>query len=254
MKRETVEDREIFVYLPPSYGEGDGRYPVVYLQDGGYLAEDSLNLLEHQFVIGELPELIFVGIPTENRNAEYTPWPAKALVSRFADFPGEGDRYLAFLVERLKPHIDASYRTLSGPPHTGIAGASLGALISLYGWYRYPEVFGRIISLSASFWYEGFVDFVKEQPLPSEAAKVYMYVGDLEGVYKDNIQQHMVPATHEIYQTLLDKGLGPEQLAFHLGEEATHDTVFFLQQFPEALAWLFQGQDEAASVQMEELA
>ncbi len=62
--------------------------------------------------------------------------------------PPLSDAYLRFLVEELKPRIDAEYRTLPGRDDTVIAGSSMGGLISLYAMMRYPEVFGAAGCLS----------------------------------------------------------------------------------------------------------
>ena len=58
------------------------------------------------------------------------------------------DGYLAFLVEELKPFVDATYRTLPDQPHTLVMGSSMGGLISLYALEQYPHVFGGAGCLS----------------------------------------------------------------------------------------------------------
>jgi len=59
-----------------------------------------------------------------------------------------GDAYLRFIVEELKPRIDATFRTKPGREHTAIAGSSMGGLISLYAAAEYPDVFGRVGAVS----------------------------------------------------------------------------------------------------------
>ncbi|WP_259462719.1 alpha/beta hydrolase-fold protein [Caldibacillus debilis] len=76
---------------------------------------------------------------------EYTPWRAKALSDPYPDFGGQGSHYLSFLVEKLKPYIDRKYKTDGRREQTGIIGASLGGLISIYAAYLYPDVFGKIV-------------------------------------------------------------------------------------------------------------
>jgi enterochelin esterase-like enzyme len=58
------------------------------------------------------------------------------------------DGYVRFLVEELKPFIDAHYRTLAAPAGTFTMGSSMGGLISLYALCRHPEVFGAAGCLS----------------------------------------------------------------------------------------------------------
>ena len=101
-----IYQRSLLIYLPPGYPQDSHNYPVVFVQDGGDIFDlgksDSIAVLEEMFDLGELPELILVGIEPLNRLDEYTPWPATALTERFADFGGQGSTYLRFVVEACK--------------------------------------------------------------------------------------------------------------------------------------------------------
>lgn len=241
-QQDVVLDKQISVYLPPSYSKSENaRFPVVYLQDGIDLVSQVFNLLSHKFRIKELSELIIVGIEPNNRIHEYTPWPAASLRGAgHPGFGGKGAEYIEYITDILKPHIDKTYRTLSEPEHTGMIGASLGGLISLYAGYLRPDVFGKIGALSASFWYEGMLSYVESNPLPlHKEGKLFLSVGSLEGVYKENIQRHMVPHTIRAHELLLEKGMTTDRLKFVLEEGGTHDDVFFAKQFTEALQWMF---------------
>jgi predicted alpha/beta superfamily hydrolase len=238
-RKETFGGRGILVYLPPSYAEGESRYPVLYVHDGGYLFEDCANWLQHLIAIGSIPEVIYIGIETDNRNDEYTPWPAKALMEGRPDFGGKSPEYIAFLADRLKPYIDNRYRTLRAPEHTGIIGASFGGLVSMHAAYLRPDVFGAVGSLSGSYWYEGYLDYMREQPQPPPVRKLFMSVGDCEGIYKHNIQKLMVPNTIKARDLLLEQGFPAQGLKFVIDEGATHDSVFFIKQFPKAIRWFF---------------
>jgi predicted alpha/beta superfamily hydrolase len=104
---------------------------------------------------GDFTSPIIVGIwNTANRLGEYLPEAAlddsrtRARVNRFIRrFRGKhrfevcGDAYLAFIVEELKPRVDAEFRTQTGQSDTFIAGSSMGGLISLYSVCRYPQIF-----------------------------------------------------------------------------------------------------------------
>jgi predicted alpha/beta superfamily hydrolase len=106
-------------------------------------------------------EVIVVGVHSDEatRNIDY--FPQKAGVEHAAAFardfgrfdPDElnADNYLAFLVEELKPRIDASYRTQPEREHTTIMGSSMGGLISLYAISEYPNVFGAAGMVSTHF-------------------------------------------------------------------------------------------------------
>lgn len=236
---EWFQDREICIYLPPSYNIRTEGFPVVYIHDEGYLFRDQLPALESLMCRQELRELIFVGIRPDNRNCEYTPWYAKALSARYGEFGGQGAQYLDFLANELKPYMDKTYRTLSTPENTGIAGASFGGLISMYAAFLLPGVFGRIASISGSFWYEGFIEFMKATGIERPGRKIYLDVGMLEGAEKTNIQQTMVKRNKDAYEILRQKGFSAEHCRFAVEAGANHEHAFFLRRFPFALQWLF---------------
>jgi predicted alpha/beta superfamily hydrolase len=56
------------------------------------------------------------------------------------------------IIEELKPLIDRTYRT--APDRTGVAGSSLGGLVSLHLGFTHPAVFTRIAALSPSVWWD----------------------------------------------------------------------------------------------------
>ena len=83
-------------------------------------------------------EAIVVGVHNAGaeRLAEYSPFPDRRHGG------GDGDEYLAFLADTLKPRIDRLFRTRPERDATAILGSSMGGLISLYAYFRYPSVFG----------------------------------------------------------------------------------------------------------------
>jgi predicted alpha/beta superfamily hydrolase len=175
--------RNVDVYLPASYVDGR-RYPVIYMHDGQNLTDPATafagtwGLFE---VLGRLAERrvepIVVGIHnTADRLSEYSPFPDARRGG------GGGDAYLSFIVDTLKPRIDRQYRTRFGPAHTAILGSSMGGLISLYAWFRRPDVFGLAGGLSPSLWFgrDRLFGFVESIDLP-RARRLYLDVGTAEG-------------------------------------------------------------------------
>jgi predicted alpha/beta superfamily hydrolase len=180
--------RDILVYLPPSY-EGssyDGvkdRYPVIYMHDGQNLFDERTSFAgawhvgeTMQQLSREGIEAIIVGIPNMGRDrlAEYGPFRDREQRG------GRGELYLAFIVETLKPLIDHDFRTLPGRMNTGIAGSSMGGLISLYAFFRHPAVFGLAGILSPSLWFtrEALLDFVYRAPY--WPGRIYLDAGTRE--------------------------------------------------------------------------
>ena len=79
---------------------------------------------------------IVVGIDNgPNRLTEYNPFDN----DKFGK--GQGDAYIDFLVNTLKPFIDRTYRTMASKEHTIIAGSSMGGFISYYAALKYPNQF-----------------------------------------------------------------------------------------------------------------
>mgnify|MGYP000511858880 CR=1 FL=1 len=100
---------------------------------------------------------IVVGIwSTNERVSDYMPWhmyeaaPAeyREAISRYMGHEPKSREYLRFIVEELKPFIDANYKTRPGRDDTFLMGSSMGALISLYGVIEYLDVFGGAAAVS----------------------------------------------------------------------------------------------------------
>jgi predicted alpha/beta superfamily hydrolase len=161
------------VYFPPGYDENTLKsYPVLYMQDGKNLffpeeaflgtdweVEATLNLLDSMSVIDKT---MVVGIYAQKRDEEYTS-------------PGYRD-YGRSLVEKVKPFIDAHFRTLAGPAETGVMGASLGGVVYFYMAWEWPEVFGRAACLSSTFtWKDDLIERVLCEP--KREIKIYLDSG-----------------------------------------------------------------------------
>src|SRR5437870_3806542 len=105
--------RDIVVYLPATYG-GERRFPVVFMQDGQNLFDPATSHAGDWGLLRALDGLTASGLETivvgvwntgPERIAEYSP---------FVDAKnggGKGDAYLSFLVDTLKPAIDARFMT-----------------------------------------------------------------------------------------------------------------------------------------------
>ena len=153
--------RRIWIYLPPDYATSGKRYPVLYMHDGQNLFDAATSYAGEWGIDESLDSLaargdrgvIVVGIDngSEQRMNEYSPW------RHPQSGGGEGDRYVQFLVQTLKPFIDRRFRTLPDREHTGVMGSSMGGLISLAAAFRHPEVFGRVGVFSPSLWFNDSV-------------------------------------------------------------------------------------------------
>lgn len=151
--------RKIWIYLPKGYATVGKAYPVLYMHDGQNLfneqtaangewgVDEALDSI--QKLTGK--ECIVVGIENgkDKRMSEYTPY---NFTYNNTTIQAEGKEYIEFIVQTLKPFIDSKYRTKKAPEFTGIAGSSLGGLISYYALIKYPTIFGSAGVFSPSFW------------------------------------------------------------------------------------------------------
>jgi predicted alpha/beta superfamily hydrolase len=183
---ELGNERPLYVYLPPSYAtDPERRYPVLYMHDGQNLFDVATSFggewevdqtLEDASADGL--EAIVVGIPNAGpgRLDEYSPFPDPK-----HEAGGRGDAYLDFLVDTVKPLIDRDFRTLPGRDATGIAGSSMGGLITLYAFFRRPETFGFAGVMSPALWFGERAIYEVVRAAPFVPGRIYVDVGTREG-------------------------------------------------------------------------
>ena len=146
--------------MPRGYDFGSDRYPVLYMHDGNNLFDvaqpqsagiswDVDGVEELETTAGLVKPHLVVGVPNNaNRFGEYTHVQETVEGQRLG---GDGAKYGEFLVQELKPLIDARYRTRPEREHTAILGSSLGGLISYYVGLEHPEVFKFVGGMSSTF-------------------------------------------------------------------------------------------------------
>lgn len=154
-------NRTVRVWLPPGYdAEPRRRFPVVYLHDGqnvfssagtnccfGWGSWEVDRAVERLAAAGRMQPVILVGVDnTRLRLPEYRGPTANP--TNDAAFHA----YRRFLVEELKPAVDARFRTRRGPEDTALIGSSLGGICSVAIAWEHPDVFGKAASLSGAFW------------------------------------------------------------------------------------------------------
>jgi predicted alpha/beta superfamily hydrolase len=155
--------RNLYVYLPAAAIENPGlSFPVLYMQDGFNIFDNPNAPFGNWFVdvaadylmgAGEVAPVIIVGIDTDNRFDEYLYTDLMFdMGEEFIIVDPKLPAYGKFLVETVKPLIDDQFPTRLDRESTAIAGSSLGGISALYiGWY-FAETFGKVASLSGSYW------------------------------------------------------------------------------------------------------
>ncbi len=240
---------DLVVCLPPNYEhEPDRRYPVLYLHDGQNVFDDlPMSPFGVQWGVdttaralinaGIVESIIIVAIGNAGRDRidEYTP-----TRDSNHDAGGMADRYGQMLVYEIKPFIDHRYRTKRGAQHTGLAGSSLGGLLTLHLGLTHPAIFGKLALLSPSVWWDDRW-IVRSLVASSEvrpALSIWLDVGTGE--------PRMLKGTQLLHRMLIRKGWTPGvNLQYLEAEGARHDERAWGERTGLFLKFLFPADSKA---------
>lgn len=236
--------RRIWLYLPPDYQTSSKSYPVLYMQDGQNLFDANTSFAGEWKVDESLNELfdqgdygcIVVGIDNggQYRLDEYSAW-----VNSEYHQGGQADEYLDFLVNTLKPYVDAHYRTLPGRLTTGVAGSSMGGLFSMYALSERQDIFSKAGVFSPAFWFgEGHpAEDVAAHPKQGPA-RVY-FVAGADEEQDGNQTNYVVNDMADVANAMLTAGFDSTEINFEAVVGGTHSESFWAQEFPGVYQWLF---------------
>jgi predicted alpha/beta superfamily hydrolase len=230
--------RAVWVYFPPGYDENTrARYPVLYLHDGQNLFDPKLafggnewkvdETLDAAAASGQIRETLVVA--PENAGAarryEYTPTENATYLPS-----GGGPKHLAFLADELKPAVDAMLRTLPGKLDTAIGGSSLGGLMAAWSGAQRPEVFGLVLSMSPSTWWDGSMLVGAVSGAKGRPARVYVDSGTPGDGYDE---------TRLLVDAYLAAGFVEGKDFMHVFEPGgQHNELAWARRLPAALAFL----------------
>jgi len=229
--------RRIWIYLPPDYNSTSKHYPVLYMQDGQNLFDAFYSFAGEWKIDESMNDLfnggdygaIVVGIDNGGgeRFNEYSPW-----YSTTYDAGGDGEAYVSFLINTLKPHIDSTFRTLPGRDYTVVGGSSLGGLISMYAAAEYPNVFGKAGIFSPAFQVTDSCFLQVMSKIFDENIRVYFVAGH-------NESQDMIPDIQHMQQLLLKQGVDESNIKVVDQLDGAHSEWFWAREYPDAYQWLF---------------
>ena len=229
--------RRIWIYLPKDYETSHKKYEVMYLQDAQNLFDDATSYAGEWQVDETLNKifektgksLIVVGIDNggEKRIEELSPY-------KNAKYGGgNGDNYVKFIVETLKPFIDKNYRTKPQRKYTTIGGSSLGSLISVYAAVKYPETFGKVLAFSSAFWFNAkeLNEFISSSKVNLKQQKYYF----IQGKHED---EDMEEQTKSVIENLKSKNVKPKNIFLKIDEDGKHNEMYWRREFEGAVLWL----------------
>jgi len=227
-------DRDVIVWLPSSYDKDAQRhYPVLYMHDGQNVFDPLTSFLGSDWRADEVADsLIRVGAIEDIIIVAINNSPDR--ISEYSDTPA-GRSYAKFVVERLKPFIDSSYRTKPSKENTAVMGSSLGGLISLCFVWWYPEAFSKAGCLSTSVIPGSREDILKEIRAykgPHKNVRLYFDVGGME--------RGLLSGFKALASTLKEKGYEEgKDLEFFLDEGAVHNEIAWSHRLWRPMGFLF---------------
>ncbi|KAB2838236.1 MAG: histidine kinase, partial [Melioribacteraceae bacterium] len=231
LKWEGLKSRDVIVWLPPGYEENIyERYPVLYMHDGQNIVDPKTSTFGIDWQIDEAADslikqnkihpIIIVGIyNTADRSSEY-----KNIDSGFS--------YMDFVINKLKPLIDKTYRTKPDRENTANGGSSLAVLTSLMFVWEHPEIFSKAICMSPAFKISNidYVSSVEKYSGESKNVKLYFYNGGI------TLEERLQPGIDEMIKVLLSKGFElNKDLYFVKDKNAEHNESSWAKKIPEAL-------------------
>jgi S-formylglutathione hydrolase FrmB len=139
-------DRDVHVYLPPSYARGNKRYPVIYFLHGYAVTADVY-----------VTSVLNIPTATDTAMADSKLEAIIVMPDAFTRFGGSfysnspviGD-WESFIAKDLVAWIDGHYRTLAKRESRGLSGHSMGGYGTLRIGMKYPQVFGALYAMSSA--------------------------------------------------------------------------------------------------------
>ena len=108
----------------------------------------------------------------------FSPWPAPGVPKGDPNFKGESPEFLKLLQEKVVPKVENSLG-IDKDAERDLIGVSMSGLFALWQWME-CDTFKSIASLSGSFWYEGFIEWMRKIDIPRKTGMGFFLLGDQE--------------------------------------------------------------------------
>jgi enterochelin esterase family protein len=190
--------RRVWLYTPPATARAEPNGLLVLFDGETYLnAIPTPTILDNLLADGLVAPLVAVlvdSLDEETRDRELPCYPP----------------FVAFLADELLPWVRKRARVASDPARTIVGGASYGGLAAAFAALSRPDLFGKVLSQSGSFWWKPDDDaehewlarqFVAAPMLPIE---FYLSVGLREA--KARITPHQLVVNRHMRDVLRAKG------------------------------------------------
>jgi len=220
LSKSNAKSRRVWVYIPYEYIVNKCTCNLVVLMDGLDFLErlNGRDVLDNLISEKKIAPTICVFVDNkEDRYEELT------CNGKFADY----------LVFELVPWIRNRYTIYKEPSKTVIGGFSLGGLEASYIALNHSDVFGKVVSLSGSYWWKDEALIEKYKGQNTLSIKFYLSIGLLEDEPYDT-EPIMMKCVDRFYNVLIEKGYAPCYEKSHSG----HDYLSWGESLGSGLAYL----------------
>ena len=229
--KQVGETRIINVWTPPSYQDGNEKYPVLYMADGG-IKEDFphiANTISKLIAEKSISPIILVGIENTERGRDLTGYSESEYDAQFCPLTDGAKNFRAFITEELFNEIEKRYRITN---KNGLIGESLSGLFVMETFMQHPESFDFYIAFDPSLWWN-------DHYLVKNASELFVNFPDKEvklwfaGSSAEDISQY----TNELNKVLENNA--PNKLKWKYSDEPKekHNTIFRATK-EKALKWV----------------
>lgn len=136
-------------------------------------------------------------------NRDMTPWSAKGVMKKEKDFGGGAYIYLQELETDLIPNIEQLLKINFSKRY--LIGISLSGLFSVWSIFK-SSFFDGIGSISGSFWFDGFTDFLEKES-PVSQPRVFLSLGVKEKNSSDKRLATVEERSNDVVRILNAKGI-----------------------------------------------
>ena len=174
----------------------------------------------------QIDPIIVVGIyNTPDRSQEYTAGDV-------------GSRYRDFVVNKLKPIIDADYRTKRGRQHTFVGGSSAGGLCAFMMAWEHAKTFSGALCMSPAFRFRrasgsvsiDYVQHVVSSRRPEQSLRFYIDNGGR------GVDAKLMPGINAMVDALRSKGFTMNSDLWVVIESGDpHNESAWARRFPTAI-------------------
>ncbi len=246
------EKRMLRVWLPPEYKQNkNANFPVIYFADGQNLVDNELTAygdwhldrIIHDLSKEGVVAPILVGLdcpkdPMQRSNELNPPYEVQRSVRVSGPDNPIGDQYVDFMADEIKPLIDKTFRTNPTKEYTGLAGSSMGGIMSFYGYFYRKDTFGFALSFSIPVFFYKKSDWVLLLDSlgddPKTLGKIAIFVGG------QGFEKKFTKGNIWIAKRLRSLGFGEDQLKFIINTKLPHNEESWAANCPEALRFLLK--------------